>query len=334
MGANNNLVSDAYDNINKLEEGMQELQGVDADIIVYARLAGTTPKIYQIKEDHTTGIASTVLKTYNEHNSADPEVMQEVLNDMQTYAGNQSKGLILWSHATNWLPETTIKLMSFNDDSGEKTDLRDLIDIIPSGLDFLMFDACSMASVEVLYPLRNKAQYSIASPTEVLATSMPYQLILNDLANTDLETGLKNTAEKYYQYYAAQSGDYQSASISVMNNSYWTDFVSQTNTLITSNPILTIDREALQRLDFDPSSLSAGFDFLDFIQQQYGEQIALKESFNKLVVYTAHTDNFLGTPIRTFSGLSCYVPTSANSWVHDYYKTLSWTQDSSFSLFL
>lgn len=330
IGANNNLVTDAYNSINKMEEALTSL---DADVIVYARLAGAKPQIYRIQADRSPSIKSTVLKSYSEHNSADPAVMGEVINTMRGYARGKSTGLILWSHASNWLPDTRIKLRSFNDDNGKQTDLKDLVQVVPAGLDFLMFDACSMASVEVLYELRQKAKYAVASPTEVLSTGMPYDLVLADLVSDDLETGLKRAATTYYQYYLGQGGDYQSASISIINNAYWADVVQENKKMVDSNPRLQVNRSNLQRLDFDPASLSVGYDYLDFMKQQYGTVDRLSQAFDRLVVYKAHTPNFLGKPIRTFSGLSCYVPTVENNWVHDYYKNLSWAKDSGFDRF-
>lgn len=333
IGANNNLVSDAYNSLNAMEEGMV---GLDADVYVYATLAGTTPKIYKIVADQSSEIKSTILKSYGDQDSADPEVMKQILLTMKEYAGSRPSGLVLWSHATNWLPNIGVKLMSFNEDRGSKTELRDLQTVIPSGLDFLMFDACSMASVEVLYQLRDKAKYTIASPAEVLSTSMPYDLVLRHLVDPDLERGLKSTAATYFNFYNKLTGLYQSATISVVNNAYWSDLANNVHIALTKSPLTTIYRDNLQRLDFDEKSLSAGFDFLDFVDQNMlpsdGETIA--STVSKLVIYKANTATFLGKPILRFSGLSCYVPNDLNKWIHPYYNTLQWAKDSGFNSFV
>jgi Clostripain family. len=333
IGANNNLVSDAYNSLNAMEEGMV---GLDADVYVYAALAGTTPKIYKIVADQSSEIKSTVIKSYGDQDSANPAVMKEILLTMKEYAGSRPSGLVLWSHATNWLPNVGIKLMSFNEDRGSKTELRDLQTVIPSGLDFLMFDACSMASVEVLYQLREKAKYTIASPAEVLSTSMPYDLVLKHLVDPDLERGLKSTASAYFNFYNQLTGVYQSATISVVNNAYWSDLVNQVHVTLTKSPLTTIYRDNLQRLDFDEKSLSAGFDFLDFVDQNLlpSDGEAIRPIVSKLVIYKANTRTFLGKSILKFSGLSCYVPNDLNRWIHPYYNTLQWAKDSGFNSFV
>lgn len=333
IGANNNLVSDAYNSINAMEEGMV---GLDADVYVYVTLAGSTPKIYKIVADQSPEIKSTVIKSYGDQDSANPVVMKQILQTMKGYVGNRPSGLVLWSHATNWLPNVGVKLMSFNEDRGNKTELRDLQSIIPSGLDFLLFDACSMASVEVLYELRDKAKYTIASPAEVLSTSMPYHLVLKHLIDPDLERGLISTATTYFNFYNQLTGLYRSATISVVNNAYWSDLAKNVHVALTRAPLTGIYRDNLQRLDFDEKSLSAGFDFLDFVHQNMlpTETTAIEATVSKLVIYKANTETFLGKPILRFSGLSCYVPNDLNKWIHPYYNSLQWAKDSGFNSFV
>lgn len=333
IGANNNLVSDAYNSINAMEEG---LVGLDADVYVYASLAGTTPKIYKIVADQSPEIRSTVIKSYGDQDSASPEVMKQILLTMNAYAGSRPVGLVLWSHATNWLPNVGVKLMSFNEDRGSKTELRDLQTVIPSGLDFLMFDACSMASVEVLYQLREKAKYTIASPAEVLSTSMPYHLVLKHFFDPNLERGLMSAAATYFNFYNQLTGLYQSATIAVVNNAYWSDLANNVHIALNKSPLTTVYRDNLQRLDFDDKSLSAGFDFLDFVHQNMlpSETTAIDATVSKLVIYKANTARFLGKPILQYSGLSCYVPNDLNKWIHPYYNTLQWSKDSGFNSFV
>ena len=58
-------------------------------------------------------------------------------------------------------------------------DLPDLAEVLsPYRFDYILFDACFMGSVEVLYELRHSARYFIASPAEILADGFPYHLIL------------------------------------------------------------------------------------------------------------------------------------------------------------
>src|SRR5690606_42061570 len=115
------------------------------------------------------------------HNSADPMVMKRVITDAMERFPSQSYGLILWSHATGWIPPPAgkIKLKSFGDDQGDEMDIKELKNALPNNLDFILFDACSMASVEVLYEIKDKAKHFIVSQCEAVANRMPYNNIVD-----------------------------------------------------------------------------------------------------------------------------------------------------------
>lgn len=50
-------------------------------------------------------------------------------------------------------------------------------------------------------------------------------------------------------------------------------------------------------------------------------------------VSLVNTSHFLGKPIRTFSGLSCYLPIVEEEAAHSYYLTLEWATHAGFNLF-
>ncbi|MCR5312374.1 MAG: hypothetical protein K6E54_01760 [Bacteroidaceae bacterium] len=66
-------------------------------------------------------------------------------------------------------------------------------------LDFLMFDACYMQSIEVIYELRSCADYIIGTPAETPADGAPYQLILPMFFNTEFTPS--DIIETYYNSY-------------------------------------------------------------------------------------------------------------------------------------
>ncbi|WDF67571.1 clostripain-related cysteine peptidase [Sphingobacterium oryzagri] len=330
IAANNNLVSEAYDNINMMEEAFL---GEEGNLVVYARLANTEPALYEISHDTSPFIRSKKIKSYPEHDSTDPRVMQLVFNDMQSRYPAASYGAILWSHATSWLPPgySSLRLRSFGDDAGRSMDIRDLKTALPSNLDFLIFDACSMASVEVLFELKDKAAWILASPTEVVASGMPYDRLTRDLFRTNIAEGLRSAATHFYTYYNGQTGLNQSATIALIETQYLTELAQRTLDLLQQRrphyPDFRIGQ--LQRLDFLPGSPTTSFDFMDFLTQNFENDALLQPihaTMEKLVRYRAHTPFFNGQPIHTFSGISCYVPglLADEAAVETYYKSLSW----------
>lgn len=334
MAANNSLAAEAYANLNQMEEGFS---GIDGKLIVYARIFGQQPRLYEIIHDTSPEIKSKVLKTYADHDSSDPEMMKIIFADMMDLAPANSYAAILWSHATNWAPANLgqISVRSFGDDNFSSMDVQVLKEALPKGLDFLIFDACSMASVEVLYELRDVAPYILASPTEVLSVGMPYEQINALLYRSDVKSGLATIAETYVAYYKQKVGLEQSASFSLIDTRQMESLALATKELLTSyaDRIPSLDREGVQRLDLDPSTPVAAFDFLDMFDRHFSEEEleSLHAAVDRVVLYKAHTDSFLGQPIYAFSGLSTYIPVQEEDHLRVFYQTLSWSQNAGYS---
>ncbi len=334
MSANNNLATEAMDNINQMESGFGDFDG---KLIVYARLFGQAPKIYEIVHDRSPRIVSKVLKSYPEHNASDPEVMKMVFRDMQDLSRSESYGAILWSHATNWHPGTEkkmTKLKSFGEDGGKTMDIMDLKRVLPRNLDYLIFDACSMGSVEVLYELRDIVPLVLASPTEVISEGMPYDRIVEFLLMRDSRKGLKRAAQLYYEFYSRQQGQMQSATFSLVDMGEMDNLAKAMREVIEKHPGTVVHRESVQRLDLDVNTVNTvpAFDLLDFCAKNYPRQDyeMVRQQVNRTVIYKVNTSHFLGTPINAFSGLSCYIPSRSESRFFKYYQSLNWSRVSSY----
>lgn len=337
MAANNSLASDAFDNLNQMEAAYKDMDG---KLLVYARLFGYSPRLYEIVYDESPEIKSKVLKTYADHNSSDPAIMQMVFNDLQQLAPSKSYGAILWSHATNWFPADLYlpKTRSFGDDNFASMDVQELKDALPRNLDFLMFDACSMASVEVLYELKDVTPYVLASPTEVLAVGMPYHQVAKHLFAKDVRTGLMQVAQSYHDYYQAQAGLYQSATFSLVETNQLSDLAAAMKNLLAKeqDQIPLMSRDGIQRMDLDPTTPVIAFDLLDMFEKNFAASAELEKlrlAIDRSVLFKTNTAQFLGKPIDKFSGLSSYFPVEREASLSEFYKTLSWTSDSGYDLF-
>ena len=175
LAGDNDLSGDGYNNLRSLCKGMK---GVAGRVVIYFDPAGSAPCLMTIK-----GSDSPVLDTvafYEEEDSADPAVLQRVIGEMKLRYPSDSYGLILWSHGTGWFPEgysfpgtissrradapyIPTKYFGQDDIPGDGTgrsymEIADLAAALTGHFDFIMFDACFMASVEVLYELRDKAE--------------------------------------------------------------------------------------------------------------------------------------------------------------------------------
>ncbi len=334
MAADNTLSEYAYDNINQMEKGLLDN---DHELIVYVDTKEDIPKLLKIQKDDTEEIKSTIIREYDEHNSAEPKTLNRVLRDAKRLSPAKSYGLVLWSHATSWLPPKKITTYSFSEDEGKEIDVRELPAAIPNGFDYIIFDACWMASIEVLYELKDKVPYILSSPIEVLGEGLPYDKVVPlFFKNTNTEKQLMAIAEAFYNHYNEKEGDYQTAATTLIKASELEELAKVTQNLFAYNPLPKwgYNYDKIQKLDsFKHTTLM--FDFLDFLEQNYKERklTNVKKQLQKTILYEAHTPNYLGVPLKRLCGLSCYVP-KQNSSLNKYYKTLSWTKASGFSTLL
>ncbi|MDQ1142667.1 MAG: hypothetical protein ABWZ79_07080 [Pedobacter agri] len=79
--------------------------------------------------------------------------------------------------------------------------------------------------------------------------------------------------------------------------------------------------DGVQRLDFTTGFPVANYDFGGFLMRNFPPQdlTAVQSALSKTILFKAATTNFLGVPIKSFSGLTCYIP-SANDTQLTYYK--------------
>lgn len=323
MAADNDLSDNALRNI----EQMKSSYPVDGknNLLVFVNLPEEKPYLIKIEAD-----IEIVIKQYEEFNSLEVQNMRRVLTEMISMYPANEYGLVLWSHGSSWLPPN-FQTRSFGEEKGLQMDMTELSGALPVKFDFILFDACLMGSIEVAYELKDNANYIIASSTETLYTGFPYDMIVPDLiaASPDLQ----KVAKKYMDYYQQLTGIYRSATISVINTKELEKLAEITSMLLGDNSINMdlFNRAVVQRLDSYEEQYF--FDFSDFIHKAFPD--IQTESFDnqlqKVVLYKAHTDEFMGDFfIKTYCGLSSYIPLKSRNGLNNYYQRLKWYKDSGY----
>ena len=310
------------------------------------------PILYQITADTSAKINSKIIKVYPENNSANEKVLAEALSQVQTICAINNeflRGLVLWSHGSAWLPEsvslasqraTAVKsfgldqTMANNENHNAEMDIRKLAIILNNyHFDFILFDACFMASIEVFYELRNTTDYIIASPTEVLATGFPYKDILTDMLSTTVN--YKKIAQKYVAFFQQKKGVLQSASVVTVKTAELPQFAT-----LFKYYLNTISREITDQkwLQYSQDEVDYLFDLgqvADYLQKEQTNK-ELTEQLGKLITNYHHTSYFFGKiPLQKSSGISIYIPQSATlqNDEYEFYKTLSWTNAVNMPIF-
>lgn len=355
MIADNDLDFYATANINEMETFMAHNPEAGSVYVYIDRAKNRKtahPILYQITADTSAKINSKIIKVYPENNSANEKVLAEVLSQVQTICAINNeflRGLVLWSHGSAWLPEsvslasqraTAVKsfgldqTMANNENHNAEMDIRKLAIILNNyHFDFILFDACFMASIEVFYELRNTTDYIIASPTEVLATGFPYKDILTDMLSATVN--YKKIAQKYVAFFQQKKGVLQSASVVTVKTAELPQFAT-----LFKYYLNTISREITDQkwLQYSQDEVDYLFDLgqvADYLQKEQTNK-ELTEQLGRLITNYHHTSYFFGKiPLQKSSGISIYIPQSATlqNDEYEFYKTLSWTNAVNMPIF-
>lgn len=333
MAADNSLSRYGYENITKILEGAGDKNLNGGNLLIYFDPIDSIPQLLQIVTDKKGIAQKKVIQTYPEQNSASVEVMNEVITSVTRDFPAESYGLVLWSHATAWLPYNVGGMLrSFGEDRGNVMELSELTEAVPDNIfDFILFDACYMANIEVAYAMRHKANYLIASPTETLAEGFPYDQIIAPMFSQ--KAALETICSRFYNYYNNQSSY---ATVSLTSTAHLDELAAMTKEIVQgkTDDIYALSIKEIQQLEYLTYNRHALYDYDDFISrlatpEQY---TAFRGLMDETVLYKNHTPRAIfaiggGTtlPINHYSGLSIYVPqktlTSLNAW---YKQHIEW----------
>ena len=201
FAADNNLSGSVEGDIAAMEDGLLHTDMHNGNLLVYVDKKGQSPQLLRLVQEGDSVRRELIEEYVIDHASATAERLRQVLQQVTDTYPSDRYGLVLWSHGTAWLPaDYKNYLRSFGTDTGNHfMSVNDLTAALSDyHFDFLLFDACYMASLEVAYALRHCTDYLIASPTEVLADGFPYQLFMQDLFTP--EANVVDIATQFYTY--------------------------------------------------------------------------------------------------------------------------------------
>ena len=338
LAGDNSLSSEIEQKITALTAGFLSADYSQNRLFVYYDRRNVSPQLLEISA--TTENPRQVLKTYTTQNSASAEVMEQVLNDILKNYSAPSYGLILFSHGTAWLPAGGLEepydyrhgTRSVGTDGEDEMELADFASALPlpgnKKWDFILFEGCYMGSVEVAYELKDKTEAIIASPTEIVSPGMTevYPSALPFLFQPSPE--LEKFAQAYFNAWDSKTGDYRSATISVVRTGHLEE-------------LALLARAAFLRWEPDAGTISTlqcfnrnewhlFFDLKEALMiANPALDMYINELWEKIVTYSAATPSFLpglayGFTIHTHSGLSCYVPQKDFLYANQGYTQTTW----------
>lgn len=199
MGAENSLRNYSYYDLNEMKMALGNIPA-NYQFVVYQD-AELKPVIH-----HLTRNEYKIWKSYSQDlDSSDPETVRSVLHEIVNNFPSEKYSLVLWSHGDAWIEHARSRAIIVDNgnntisDTGNWLNISDLSNILSTlpHMEYIMFDACYMQSVEVASHLYTHTSYIIGSPTEIPSNGAPYQLIMKELALADIQGIIENYASAY-----------------------------------------------------------------------------------------------------------------------------------------
>ena len=371
----NSLSSDIQRNINVLKQGYLPEKGRNDDVVlVFSHLrAGaytheTAPVMVRLYSQYGEPCSDTLKVWPVGTPIANKEVMTEVFNWVRETFPAAGYGAILSSHATGWLPENyyddpkkyegrdrgssyswSPRLRSFGQEyysQGTETqemELKDLAAAIPYKLDYLLFDACLMGTVEVAWELRNVCSYLAASPCEIPAAGFDFRSITEHLLKPEVPD-VKAVCQDYFAAY--ENNSTYGATITLVDCNRLDRLAETCRALFDRyrSGILNLSGRNVQVYDrrIGSKTFYVFFDLKDMLREAGASDTdlaALQSALDEALVYEAHSNKFISVPLERCCGLAVYLPAYPNykrdiyhgtEFLDNFYKeNIAWNQATS-----
>ncbi len=285
--------------------------------------------------------------------SGSAETLNKVLTEVQGLFPAKSYGLIFSSHGKGWIPkgyqeevytlfnkQKQLRQYPLTKDLGNEKpkesgmDIADFKDAIPMHLDFCILDACLMGCVEVAYELKDKCDLLLFSPTEILSYGMNYTTMPEKLLNIQ-EPDIKGVARDFYELYETQSGDYKSATVTLVDCRKLDPLADAFRDIVDAHrsEIEKVNKSQVQAYFYNDYHWF--FDLRDLLIKAgatESEVRTLDSALDGCILYKAATEKFFDLKLENVCGLSVYIPSSTSVNLNSFYKTLAWNSATGFIL--
>ena len=343
----NSLSADINYNLNVIRKGYLPGKGRNEDVVLvfshqtlYNRRSyteETAPVMYRLYSRNGEPQADTLKVWPVGTPVANKEVMTEVFNWVREEFPAAGYGAVLSSHATGYLPEDyysnsrkyegrdrggsvswSRQFRSFGQEhysAGTRTqemEIKDLAAAIPYKLDYILFDACLMGTVEVAWELRNVCSFVAFSPCEIPAAGFDFEHLTEHLLKPDVPD-VKAVCEDYYAAY--ESDSIYGATITLVDCRRLDLLASTCRSLFDTyrSGIRNLSGKNVQVYDRISGSKGyyAFFDLKDMLREAGASDTdlaSLQAALDEAIVYEAHTARFINVKLDRVCGLAMYLP--------------------------
>lgn len=313
-------------------------------ILVYFMDTPTTAELFELCYRKGGKCVREKKKTYDAANATLPEFttaegLASILEDVRTYAPAGNYAMTIGCHGSAWLPVSRARgrvagaekeYWEYGDAEHpltrwfggttapyqtDITTLAEAIERVGMRMNYILFDDCYMASVEVAYALRNVTDHLIGSTSEVMAIGFPYKEMGEYLVGA---VNYASIARAFYDFYMTYEYPYGTISVTICS-----ELEALATVMRRINKRCTFDatQTNLNKLQFlDGYTPVRFFDMGDYVRQLCVFEPDLLAEFEEQLertvpaIYRRHTPCFYSQighnkyPIRTFSGITTSDP--------------------------
>lgn len=335
-----NLYAYFESNIRSIETAIGRQGGLGGNrLLVFISKTPTYSALVEIKYDGQKAVRDTLLR-YTGNTYASAEGIGQVLTDVRQRAEAAGYAMLIGCHGSGWIPKgvdnyyrTRVFGGNTADYQMEVSELAEGISLAGMHMQYVAFDDCYMAGVEVAYDLREAADYLVASTSEIMADGLPYEDIWPQLISNTPD--YRSMVDSFYQYYKAYPYPY--GALSVIDCRQVTAVAAL---MREANQKYTLDAGRtgeLQKMDgFGQTTFFDMRSYTDALCAGGAEGAEIARAIARLVphtrctpqIYTSltpHNGNIQTVDVTTYSGITISDPTT-NSYVTPYLHNTAWWQ--------
>ncbi|MDD6252494.1 MAG: clostripain-related cysteine peptidase [Bacteroidales bacterium] len=216
--------------------------------------------------------------------------------------------------------------------SAYEMEIEDLASAIPEKLDYIIMDACLMGGIETAYALKDKCGKLVFSQAEVMADGLCDYTSLGKRLLEGPQPDLQGLCDDSYNHYSAPGFSKPYLTLSMVDCSALDGLAGVCRGIFNDNRALLSS--------VNPSDVQGYFRFnkhwfydMEDILVKAGipsDKLAdFRAALDDCIMYKASTPTFISIEIKTFCGLSMYLPANGSQAIDNFYKTLSWNKATS-----
>jgi hypothetical protein len=329
LAGDNNLSDESYEKLEAIRKGYKATP--QSRILVYHNAADSVPCLLEI----TGNNAIETREEYVPENAAGPDVLHRIVVQARAMYPRAKFNLLVFSHASGWLPGNTLnapksarQTKTILDDEGRGMELAGFAAAIPdNSFEYIVFETCFMAGVEVACQLRDKADYILASSAEIVSPGFTpvYEQHISELVYGNP----RKFIQEAFNHIDSQPEEHmRSATFSVIK----TEGVDAIAGYVRDNCDFTRGTVINDLQYFDRNAYHLFFDFGQYYASLLGteeQKQQLQDLIDNCVLWKASTSYFMKGYYGSFvigqhSGLTTYVKQDRYPVLNENYTTLEW----------